>query len=68
MREEFRRAAFVDGDMRERVAQNRAMGRAQRGERKRIGGRSRRHGIDGDIVLEQRPCALRSSAVIASAP
>src|SRR4029077_10537199 len=50
--EEFRRAAFVDRDMRFRMTQHRAPRGRQMRERERIRGRSGRHQEYRDILLE----------------
>ena len=50
--EKFRRAAFVDGDVRLRVAQHRAPRRRKVSDRKRIGGGTGRHQEDRAVALE----------------
>jgi hypothetical protein len=50
--EEFRRAAFIGGDMRLVVAEHRAPWRCEMRERQRIGGGAGRHEKNGDVALE----------------
>ena len=62
--EEAGRTRLVDLDMRVPVAQDRAIGRAQRRERKAVGGGAGRHPQGADLRSEQ----VRESAVEPSAP
>ena len=56
--EELRRAAFVDRDMQLRMAQHRAPGRGQMGERERVRRRAGRHQEYRDLALEKLGEAL----------
>jgi len=51
-REHFRRAAFIDIEMRMRMTEHRAMGRREGRQRQRVRRRSRHHRKDGDLMLE----------------